>query len=296
MTTVNNGQGGTTYDQVWARAEQTALQAGLEVVEYGWEQHVIIDKVKNRVYRYPRHSDAAAKLADEVAVLQTIHQQTWPILLPTLIECGKLFSTYTYIPGVVLDEQLSQQLSDDDFVAIGTALGTFLAQFHQLEPGIIGRKQTKQTTSLIEYYSERIKEPAPKLPATEHQHALQLLNNLKQRANHVNPVVVHGDLHGLNMVIDPETKCLVGVIDISEIEIGDPHQDFRKLFMTDKRLLQPAIDSYVAAGGQTLSSDVIKLWAYVNEWANICHFANDPANLTYQRARDHLRIWGLIDW
>lgn len=69
---------------------------GLEVVEYGWEQHVIIDKVKNRVYRYPRHSDAAAKLADEVAVLQTIHQQTWPILLPALIECGKLFSTYLY--------------------------------------------------------------------------------------------------------------------------------------------------------------------------------------------------------
>ncbi len=84
------------------------------------------------------------------------------------------------------------------------------------------------------------------------------------------------------------------MIDLSEMEIGDPHQDFRKLFMTDPRLLEPSVNSYHQNGGSRLNIETVKTWAYVNEWANLCHFADTPSNPTYQRALRHLRMWEQI--
>lgn len=273
------------YTLHWEQARKNALEKGLRIVEHGWEQHVIIDEANGLVYRFPRHQAAAAKLDDEVAVLRVVHNQSWPIQLPVMREHTPEYSTYSYIPGEPLSSALLSTLSDADLQHAGHQLGAFLRQFHTLDHKVVDAKKTRQTTSLLDYYTARINEAVGK---NIHQKAAQALSRLT--ASDLQSVVVHGDLHGLNMIMDPITKSLNGVIDLSEIEIGDPHQDFRKLFMTDERLIEPAVKAY----GRKLNPELVRTWAYVNEWANICHFIDTPDNPTYQRAFEHLQKWGQI--
>lgn len=270
------------YTQHWKTARHTAESHGLQIIEHGWEQHVIIDETNDIVYRYPRHAAAAAKLEDEVSVLRELHKRSWPIKLPVMREHNTIFTSYNLIVGQVLSSGVLATLTDSQITYIGEGLGEFLVYLHHFDKAPIEQKKTKQTTTLLAYYAARIGDT----PGTPLQELLKSPSSPQ--------VVVHGDLHGLNIVVDKDTKVLRGVIDLSEMEIGDPHQDFRKLFMTDPRLLEPAVNSYHQNGGSRLNIETIKTWAYVNEWANLCHFAETPSNPTYQRALRHLRLWEQI--
>jgi aminoglycoside phosphotransferase (APT) family kinase protein len=255
---------------------------------------VIIDDANGLVYRYPRHQSAAAKLSDEVTILAHLNKKHWAVPIPYLIDYDGNRASYRYIDGDVLDNKKLATLSDKQLEQIGGQLGIFLAELHVVDPKLIEHKAWRQPGSLFDYYKKRIegsddhnkwKQPALKV--------LNKLQELRQTYPH-DDVVVHGDLHGLNTVVATDGNKLAGVIDLSEIELGDPHQDFRKIFMTDERLLNSALLTYEKAGGQQLSSDLIKTWAYVNEWANLCYFADQHHNPTYQRAHAHLKRWGQI--
>ncbi len=276
------------YARNWQKAREQALKSGLGIVDYGWEQHVIIDEKAGITYRYPRHKAGADKLADEVAVLRDIHLRSWPIDLPVMLEHNEAFTSYRYIAGEVLTEDVVSSLQAEDFEQIGRDLGEFLALFHQLDFAIVSQKQTSHSTSLFEYYANRINGTrAEDFKKT----AQKTLFELEKYTGKSKNVVLHGDLHGPNVVINPDTKQLKGVIDLSEIEIGDPHQEFRKVFMTFPGALEESLKGYAAKGGQKPDKQTIILWAYTNEWANLCYFADDTSNYTYQRAYKHLKKW-----
>ncbi len=280
----------TPFQICWNQAKQRALADGLKIVEHGWEQHVIIDEPNGLVYRYPRHQDASNKLADEVALLRTLNQSEWTVRIPFLRHHTNQYSVYDYIPGSVVDSKVARLLSDNETANLGHDLGLFLAQLHGVSTKIIEEKMTKQTMSLLNYYCQRINH------GKKSEFYKKACQDLDQIIGHpaVAHTVVHGDLHGLNMVIDSKTKQLVGVIDFSELEIGDPHQDFRKLFMTDERLLAPSLEKYGDVTGKKLSEEIVKAWAYVNEWANVCFYYQTPSNPTYRRAYGHLKKWSRL--
>lgn len=275
----------------WQLARQHALTKGLRIVEHGWEQHVIIDEPNGIIYRYPRHQAAADKLKDEVTILNELESVALPLKIPRLIDYNSDFATYRYITGEVLSPQRVASISSSDAARIGSGIGEFLAVFHALNPKIIDKKQTKHATSLLEYYQERIFKGS-KTPY--YPDAIHALDELITHTVPTESVVLHGDLHGLNIVVRPTDNQLTGVIDLSEMETGDPHQEFRKLFMTIPSSLDKAIESYEKSGGQQITRDQVLRWAYVNEWANACYFYDQPDNLTYRRAIGHLKEWGQL--
>lgn len=275
----------------WQTARAAAEAAGLRIIEHGWEQHVIIDEKAGIVYRYPRHDAAAAKLADEVAVLNDVNKHAWPIALPVMREHNDTFTAYKYIPGEVLIPERVEQAPAESLEKIGARLGHFLARFHHLDFQVVTQKKTKHHTSLLQYYEGRINSSI----ATDfYDKALLALNKLKGMMDEIEPVVLHGDLHGPNVVVDPKTFELQGVIDLSEMETGDPHQEFRKIFMTFPRALNSAVEAYQKNGGHALRIEKIIQWAFVNEWANAGYFADEPENVTFKRAVQHLQKWGQL--
>lgn len=282
------------YENIWKLAKESARGSNLSVIEHGWEQHVIVDEENGVVYRYPRHSSALAKLEDEVSILAHLNKLTWPVPIPQLTDFNGQRASYKYIAGDVLDDTRLASLSDAQLDTIGQELGEFLATLHQVDPGLIEHKSWRQKGTLLAYYQKRIQDTHDDNPWKSS--GWNALHKLLAARDEIKPaeVVVHGDLHGLNTVITADGNHLAGVIDLSEIELGDPHQDFRKIFMTDARLLPSALLGYQQRGGASLSEELVKLWAYVNEWSNLCHFASDPHNATYQRAIMHLERWKQI--
>jgi aminoglycoside phosphotransferase (APT) family kinase protein len=282
----------THFSSVWNTAKHTAVSKGLKIIEHGWEQHVIIDETRSIVYRYPRNQNAANKLLDEVAVLKGLHTLRWDTSIPKIIEHHQQYSSYHYIPGDVLNHKTLSHLHPSDLDAIGNQLGIFLATLHAAPHKIVAAKKTKQAMSLLEYYQKRIEGNAK----TPHfSRAKSRLDQLLSRfaASH-EWVVVHGDLHGLNIVVHTNPGQLAGVIDFSEVELGDPHQDFRKLFMVNEKLLESALKNYQTVTSKRLDIETVRLWAYVNEWANMCHFSDQEGNETFKRALYHLKKWGEI--
>lgn len=276
------------FDQDWTQAIKSHPGLRFEIVEHGWEQHVLVDHEKNLVYRYPRNQNAANKLADEVEVLRALHGVPFNVAIPRLRELTKEYAVYDYIVGDVLPEDASPELTDSQAESIGYDLGVFFSILHSCSKSIVDGKKTKQTTSLFEYYSDRIEGAKGQ---DFYQKAHDLLNSLHPEPEQV---VVHGDLHGLNIIVDPIDKALLGIIDFSELELGDPHQDLRKPFMTDGRFLAPMIAAYKEHTGTSLDPEKIKTWAYVNEWANIAYFKDQPDNPTYLRAQQHLSRWNQL--
>jgi aminoglycoside phosphotransferase (APT) family kinase protein len=280
------------YDDIWAKAKAKAENSGLEIVEHGWEQHVIIDEPNNLVYRYPKNKNAAAKLEDEVIIFKELDKITWNVAIPKLLGYDGTRAKYRLVSGQVLDETTLKSLSQGQTAEIGTGLGEFLAILNSAPKSIVKHEAWVQRGTLLEYYTGHITD-APETNRWK-QPALEALSKLKKLQGKDVSVPVHGDMHGLNIVIDPKSKKLAGVIDFSEMEIGNRHQDFRKIFMADERFLQPAIKSYAVAGGSKLSAELIRLWAYANEWANACRFESEPSNPTYLRALAHLNRWEQI--
>jgi aminoglycoside phosphotransferase (APT) family kinase protein len=278
------------FQTIWQSAKNEAIKNNLKVIEYGWEQHVIIDEKKGITYRYPRHAAAQAKLKDEVIVLEALQQAHLPVATPKLIALNEHYSTYQLIKGEALTPDMTAQLTAEQADQLGRDLGVFLAAFHTLDPSILSHKITTHSTSLFEYYSERITQ-SPKSAFTTS--AINLLNDLRATTD-TPQVVLHGDLHGLNIIVDPTTMKLVGVIDISEMELGDPHQEFRKIFMSTPDALNSAIKAYNQTARHHINVETVKLWAYVNEFANACFFADQPQNATYLRAIQNLTLWNLV--
>lgn len=279
------------YAAHWEEARFAATLNGLQVIEHGWEQHVIINEPQGLVYRYPRHASAAEKLEDEVNVLADINSQEWPISFPILVSHNSVFSTYEYVPGSPLTTDTVASLTEHELERIGHELGQAMSMFHQLESGVVEQKRTKHDTTLLEYYAQKINSCKGHPLYERAEEAFRRLAGFEGTSE---PVVVHGDLHGPNVIIDPDSKRLAGIIDISEMEIGDPHQEFRKVFMTFPDALDSMIASYQASGGQPIDAERVIAWAYVNEWANLFYLADRPDNLTYQRAYSHLLKWGQI--
>lgn len=274
------------YEKTWQNA--ISDHPDFEISELGWEQHVLIDHSKNLVYRYPRHLKAEHKLKNEVGILKILNKIKFNVDIPILLKHTDSYTVYKYIPGEVLTSDLINNLSDHRIQQIGKALGEFLATLHSVPKSILQQKFYKQTISLIDYYRDHLKDSEILRQNRKIDKFLQEISK-----NYIE-LVVHGDLHGKNMVINPKTKKLVGIIDFSELEVGDPHQDFRKIFMSDERLLASAVHKYQELTTRTLSINKIMTWAYVNEFANLAHFYNQPENLTYKRAYQNLKKWGQI--
>ncbi len=274
------------YQTNWQKA--TKSHPNFEISELGWEQHVLIDHSKNLVYRYPKHLKAQQKLEDEVSVLKTLKSVKFNVQIPIIVDHTANYSIYKYIPGQVLTDEVLNSLDKTHIEEIGQELGKFFAILHSLPISIIDQKIHKQKLSLNDYYRDRLYNSEILRQNRKIDKYLQEIS--KSDIN----VVVHGDLHGKNIVINPLDKKLVGIIDFSELEIGDPHQDFRKIFMTDSRLLEPAVRQYSKLTDLELSRSKIKAWAYINEFANLAYFNDKPHNLTYIRAYQNLKKWDLI--
>ena len=58
------------------------------------------------------------------------------------------------------------------------------------------------------------------------------------------PLLIHSDLSGGNIIIDPSTGALNGVIDWGNAKVGDPARDFMGVFAMSPRLGEVALANY----------------------------------------------------
>ena len=82
-------------------------------------------------------------------------------------------------------------------------------------------------------------------------------------------VVVHNDLHSDNILIDPKTKRLSGIIDFTSAAIDMAYHDFRYLHLIDTELVALIVQAYNQKSGKNLTARNAYLYCMATEFSRL---------------------------
>lgn len=197
--------------------------------------------VDNRwVFRFPKRADVEARLLLEMRVLPTLAPES-PLPLPAFRHLGRPsplfprhFVGYPKLPG---EPAISVVAAAVPVEAWGPRLAEFLSWLHSRptgEPSGLGVVPLDVPALIDEMRAaaladlDRVIAVAPDAPVDAWRAYVESAAGAggSDRA----PVLLHGDLAAEHVLHDPRTLALTGVIDWSEIAIGDAAVDLAALY------------------------------------------------------------------
>jgi aminoglycoside phosphotransferase (APT) family kinase protein len=217
--------------------EVCGVHGDLEANFSGWYKHVLL--TADRVFLFPRHADHVAALEREAEVLDTLSPLSLSFV-PRVVgrwHDAKV-SPYPFIatnrlPGTPF-EAWQPGLSADEMASVMASLGEKVAAWHSvdvsrlpallhedLDPlyGLTGRLTTEATLPDALVEAQQIL--AEQLDGASLSHWEPGFRQLAR----LEPVLVHGDLCGNQLLVDDQL-AVRGVVDWGRAHVGHPLRDF----------------------------------------------------------------------
>lgn len=209
-----------------------------ERIGSGWDNEMY--RVGEWLFRFPRTADIAPWLERELLVQPHLLRAVAPVPMPeyTLVSGAVeglfpyTFVGYRPIPGVDLNaaERLSPDLPGD--------LGAMLSRLHAVDPALVPpppkfreRSDWQRLADALVRDAETIR---PRVPEPALRDAEAFLAGAAPPPPFAGPPrVLHNDLYGSHVLVDPASGALTGVIDWTDMGVGDPVVDFLELVAVD---------------------------------------------------------------
>lgn len=247
-------------------ARGALLQAGLvqygEMLEcYTRENRIAVRLPDDRIAWFPTSTDGWRLLTKERRVLRLLEGHCRFPAPRVLYEDQTGWDLRRFVRGVVRPDGLRERIQHNSTFArlFGADLGRILAEQHTCIP----------STDLQDWLSPIPNWPRPEdLPnlfqVVQDANLLERINlALERRATIQNDhsVLVHGDLGLHNIVVDPDTLRITGVIDYEDAVFGDRHQDFTYMVFQqhEEPMLEGALAAYELATGTKIDRDRVLL-------------------------------------
>lgn len=206
--------------------------------EIGQNNDVLIVN-KSLVFRFPKYKNGIIHLRRETDILKYIKGiVSTPIPYPIYqsleeIEPGKVFTGYKLIDGVPLwNESLTGLESIELVKGLAKQLVSFLVELHSIS----GEKASRDLKLKVRNPSEEMYNLYDKIQNTLfpfiRQDAQKEISQsfetfLKGEAfSNLDITLIHGDFGASNILWNPETCMISGIIDFGGSGIGDPAYDF----------------------------------------------------------------------
>ncbi|MFJ7915674.1 MULTISPECIES: phosphotransferase family protein [unclassified Lysinibacillus] len=206
--------------------------------EIGQNNDVLIVN-KSLVFRFPKYKNGIIQLRRETDILKYIKGiVSTPIPYPIYqsleeIEPGKVFTGYKLIKGVPLwNESLTGVESVELMKGLAKQLVSFLVELHSIS----GEKASRDLKLKVRNPSEEMYNLYDKIQNTLfpfiRQDAQKEISQsfetfLKGEAfSNLDITLIHGDFGASNILWNPETSMISGIIDFGGSGIGDPAYDF----------------------------------------------------------------------
>lgn len=225
----------------------------------GWE-NAVIKTGDGWIYRFPRLD--RAEYERELVILKRLAGKL-PVRTPDVVWTGRLnaFAAYRTIDGAAADCEALRRAPNEVRRATARSLADFLVAMHgsldETERAELGIG-TQDPQAIV----AELEEALPTLPPPTRDRLRALLAAYQQTelaAPESRPVVLHGDFHFGNLVLDQPTGVVAGVWDFSCVEYGNPASDLRYLIRDRAELGEPIADSYAELSGRTLDLDGARL-------------------------------------
>ncbi|HEY4844072.1 MAG TPA: aminoglycoside phosphotransferase family protein [Candidatus Dormibacteraeota bacterium] len=210
------------------------------------------------IFRFPTNEQGRASLERAAWVVRHLRGRT-SLAVPGLDLVGRRLATFGYrmIPGVPLDTPRYRRLPESDQLGIGTAIGRFLAEMHlalavdEAAPVLTDEPLHPMSARTLRlHFLPRIADES------QRSFAARVIDRYEQiRPTAADRTVLHNDLHGHNMLFDPVTCRVAGIVDFADVAIGDRHMDLFHLYSWDEPCLLAAITEYQRRCGVALSPE-----------------------------------------
>jgi aminoglycoside 2''-phosphotransferase len=214
------------------------------------------------VFRFPRYEHLLARMRLEAAILSALHGRLpLPVPRPRFVHLeapvGEAFLGYRCLPGEPLERAVLRAAAGRGMVErLARQLGGFLQALHSVPyweaigaplPG----EETRAGTA--DFYARLREKVWPLMePGARNRAAAHFESYLGQPANFAfAPVLRHGDFGASNILFDPGTGQVSGIIDFTGAAAGDPAYDVAGLlscygeeFVRSCARSYPAIDGF----------------------------------------------------
>jgi len=207
------------------------------------------------IFRFPRYADGVASILKEIRVLSRIQGcTTLPIPNPIYSSqetdrVGEVFMGYPCLPGETLWQPVFTQIEDERIIdRWGEQLAGFLRELHAIPSQTIGNNFPLQD-GLAEWknlYADIRKHLfAFMRPEARDEVSFHFEDFLKNPALHsYQPALRHGDFGFGNILYDPQTMNISGVIDFGFVGLGDPAIDFASASVLGEKIFKRICQAY----------------------------------------------------
>jgi aminoglycoside phosphotransferase (APT) family kinase protein len=251
-----------TMQDARAALLRTGFVKSPEALEFrAGESYIAVPLPDDKIAWFPTTAEGQCRLVKERRVLRLLERYCHFSAPRVIYEDDTGWDLRTFVRGLVRPTYMLERIQSDANLAhlLGEDLGRILAEQHTCVP-----------PEELEGWLPRVKNwPRPedlsRLPEiVQDSNLIERINlALERRAAMRNddPVLVHADLGLHNIVVDPDTLRVAGVIDWEDPVFGDRHQDFA--FMVFQQPVEPmlegALSAYEPAAGIRIDRDGVRL-------------------------------------
>lgn len=190
----------------------------------------------NTIFKFPKYPEGIIKLRREVGILNILKNYS-TLDIPEYkyknlksFESGCAYGGYRMIKGVSLRQNIYHHIEQKE--TISRQLATFLKELHSIPIEEFYNHEIKITDSYSEWtnFYEKLEKKLFKFMRKDAREAVS--KNFECFFNEkldFNETVVHGDFGPTNIIFDPDSKKISGIIDFNDVSIGDPATDIASL-------------------------------------------------------------------
>lgn len=269
-----------------------------KIIGSGWH-HDAVEVNGTIVFRIPRF-DHASDVTDEsvgyeTAVLRLLRGKL-KIAIPDPLYVAKnnRYFGYPKLGGVLLADRWSG-LSESEKDAIIEAWVDIVAEIHDTVPLAKGKELR---IPLFADPKEPIGSTAKKIDTVQglDQVVYDFAKKVLKQSESIGvqshqDTVIHNDLHLFNMLIDPESHRLTGVIDWTDICIGPLEREFCAWEWGQDDSLEKAIKLYEAKTGKKVNIDEARFWKHIETVSDLVEAAETNDQQKIKESIEIIKYW-----
>ena len=213
--------------------------------EMGWTSRVYIVDNGELVFEFLKSKKYKEEFEHEIDILKLINKYAFSIRVPSISKVGK-DNTYIGLHGITgrsMTTEIINQLSEEQKRKIGTQIGLFLKELHQI---MYKGKSPSTENSIMEWFQASFSKRKRTLKKYFNEKELcfieTLVTSLPQKSARlgIEQVFCHGDLGYNNILLTADSE--VGIIDFGDAGNLDKSYDF--IGIEDDIILDAALIAY----------------------------------------------------
>lgn len=268
------------------------------------EDRCTIEVNEQLIFKFPFREKAWTEIVREQWVMNALQGRTSvAIPRPALITQTVRGYGYEKLPGALLTDEYYWSLTEAQKQAFAVSIARFLSELHHalrvadaVNAGLDVPDDPLSPDQLRRRLFPLLDGPGQRSLV---ERMLAIYEQLKFGAEP--RVVLHNDLHGWNILCDPTTAQLTGVLDFNGTCIGDAHLDFRYFFYPDPSLLEIVLTHYTRLSTRKLSLRRCILYAVATDLTDLVYCIEEgrqiydgPISARIARLEQQLRSYELL--